>query len=547
MVKKYLLAFLCLMVVSSLWGCQRETKKTEVESEVTETQIIEDSSKQMLVAVNVDNSTSTLPFASVLMNRSQFWGGLVFQGLLISEESINNVQLDLCQEYNVAPNGKTYIFVLKEELYWHDGEPLTTKDVLWSIETCLSSQEVNGFIKKGLQTIIGAKEFEAGVVDYIEGIEITDKEIIIKLEEINSDFLATIAQVPVLPEHCFEDSENRDISQSSFWQMPVGSGPYKVVKNIDNKDALLVINELYSGKKPKIQQIRYKVLENPGVDDFDFTITSDPDVITWYKVNSSYEVIRTNNLYYRYLFLNVDGKDKNNKGNFDDARVRQALVLGLDREKIINEIYGGVALNIDCGIPSTDSWYVRKDVEKTAYRPQKAKQLLEEAGFDFDSTLVLTRYHEDERSVKLLESVAEDWRELGIQVEMQPITNKETNKLWVDTDWYDVGLKNLAAVDYDEWYFEYASDNQMWSVVLNNRTEFDDLILQLSNAKWVHERERLYEEIQKLEIEHSFKIPLAILPQYIIYNKDRLSIPDISFPNLWYYFDVSISQWEIIK
>ena len=545
--KKIIVYFFCLLLALSCLGCggNHEEIKDGKASSVPVHEEVKKEVEQMVIAVNVDNSTSSLPFSSVLLNRSQFWGGLVFQGLLVPDEGINNVQPDLCEEYSVSPNGETYVFILKEDLYWHDGKPLTTEDVLWSIEACLLSREVNGFMKSGLQSIVGAAAYEQGNADKVEGISISEKEVVIKLERVDGTFLAAIAQVPILPKHCLKDVEKSDLSESEFWKMPIGSGPYKVVENKDNKDALLVVNEDYSGKKPKIKQIRYKVLDNPDKDNFDFAISSDSDIIKKFQEDFSYQVVPTTNLYYRYLYFNIDGKEKHNKGLLDDARIRQALVMGLDRKSIIDKVYGGVALPIDCGIPETDSWFVEKNEDQIGYSTRKAKQLLEEAKFDFNSTLVLTRYHEDEKSVELLEEVADYWKELGIKVEIRPVKSNDINKLWVDTDWYDVGLKNLAAVDYNEWYFEYASSNQLWSTILNNRREFDVLIAAMSSAKWAYERAVFYEEIQQLEVEHVFKIPLTIIPQYVIYNKERLHIPEMQFPNMWYYFDLNIEQWEM--
>ena len=109
-----------LLITGCLAGCQ--TEKTEkVITEQNQADAAEDV-QEMVVAVNVDSSTEELPFSSVLLNRSQFWGGLVFQGLLVSNDNINNVEKDLCEDYTISPDGITYVFVLKDDVYWHDGE-----------------------------------------------------------------------------------------------------------------------------------------------------------------------------------------------------------------------------------------------------------------------------------------------------------------------------------------------------------------------------------------------------------------------------------------
>lgn len=538
--------FLILLFCLWITGCQKNKAEEALLKEKNGMEYVS-SEEEMLVAVNVDGSALQLPFENVWMNRSKFWGGLIFQGLLIARDNISNINPDLCEEFIISTDGKKYTFILKENLLWHDGQPLTAEDVLWSIETCLKVQETNGYIKKGLQCILGAEEFEGGRVDSIRGIEIKENVITITLKEQDDSFLNSLGQLAILPKHCLKDIPLEEFSQCEFWQNPIGSGPYKVVENKDNKEAVLVVNEKYLGKIPAIKQIRYQVLENPGQDEFDFTITSDPDTIQHYSQDPGYKVVRSNNLYYRYLIFNLDKRSGDNEAILKDPRIRKALALGIDTEGVIQKIYKGAALSIDSGIPAHDSWYVAKATQEIQYNPELAKKLLQESGFDFSKTLILTRYSLDELSEKLLEEVAASWRKLGIKVEIIPIESDSTNKLFVEADWYDVALKNLSAVDYTEWYFEYSSENQLWSGILHNRKEFDVLIKNMSNPSYAHELNFVYSEIQKIERELVYKIPIAIVPQYVIYNQEHLYIPEMEFPNLWFYYDLDLADWSIIK
>ena len=156
--KILLILLLCICVT----GCQTTESSVKSEEALFEAQL-RDAKNEMIIAVNVDSSVSQLPFESVWMNRSRFWGSLVFQGLLIADENISNVNPDLCEEYIISTDGKQYTFILKDNLTWHDGKPLTVDDVVWSIETYLKVQETNGFVKKGLQEIQGVKQFEKGI------------------------------------------------------------------------------------------------------------------------------------------------------------------------------------------------------------------------------------------------------------------------------------------------------------------------------------------------------------------------------------------------
>ncbi|MBR4981360.1 MAG: ABC transporter substrate-binding protein [Lachnospiraceae bacterium] len=540
-------AVIPLLMAVSVAGCQNPENVQETKTVVESKKVNTDEVKEMVVAVNVDSATEELPFSSVLLNRSQFWGGLVFQGLLISKENINNVEKDLCEEYTISPDGKTYVFILKDDVYWHDGEKLTVEDVVFSIETCLLAQEVNGYLKKGIEGINGAKMFEEGEAKSILGITVEGNSITIQISKQDNRFLGIMAQLPILPKHCLENIPMEELGSCDFWKMPIGSGPYKVVENKNNKEAVLVLSPQYSGKTPKIEQIRYIVLENPETDYFDMTVTSNPEIIKKYQGLYDYDIIKMDNLYYRYLYFNLDGRTGENENLLQSKRVRQALVMALDKNKIAEDIYKGSATVMDGGIPQNDGWYVEINNPDLNYNLEAAKKILIEEKFDFSKTIVLTRYNQDDISVKLLEAVADSWNQLGIKTEIIEIGSNDTNKLWVDTQWYDVGLKNLSAVDYSEWYNEYSSENQMWSVVLKNRPVFNVLIKALDGTKWAYERKMLYQEIQQMEKEQVFKIPLVIVPQYVIYNSKNLYIPETEFPNYYYYYDLNMSQWEIIK
>lgn len=534
----------CLMFCFFIAGCHSGITEVQKEDDVAASENMENNlTEEMLYAVNVDSSISVVNFQNVWLNRSQFWGGVVFQGLLIADGNVTNVKPDLCEEYIISPDGKTYVFILKDNIYWHDGEKLTVEDVVWSLESCMKSSHINGYLQKGLKNIEGVEEFQQGKAEYISGISVEENDITIRLVEKDGKFLTAIAQLAILPKHCLEDSIE-EIDHSDFWKQPIGSGPYKVEVANDGKEAVLTVNEKYAGQIPQIKRVRYKVLENPDTDDFDFTMTSDTETVNKFLKNPKYEVKKTNNLYYRYLMFNLDGRSGERARLLQKKEVRQAFMLALDRKTILKKVYGEAAVPIEGGIPKSDSWYLPKSEDQISYNPERALQMLIDAEFDFNETIVLTRYHQDNMSVKLLEEIAACWNAIGIKTEIIPIDETMTDKIWKDTDWYDIGLKNLSAVDYTEWYYEYASENQLWSVILN-RTEFDPIIDSLDRTSMAKEKNRLYQEIQELETELVYKIPICMLPQYVIYNKEHIDIPDMEFPNMWFYYDLDFADWNI--
>lgn len=497
----------------------------------------------MIFAANIDGQTDRAYLDNVWMNRSKVLGSLVFQGLFIAEESTDNIRGDICEDYIVSPDGTETVLTIREDIWWQDGIRLTAEDVVWSIHTFLKVPETNGLIGQGLQTIEGTDKWMAGTADSISGIRTEGNNIYIKTLSKYSSLMASLGQLAILPKHCLEDVAVEEFNNCDFWDAPVGSGPYQVVSS-NEKEIVFEVYDKYAGVRPQIRQIRYKVLDNPGTDEFDFALTMDPEIISKYRTRPEFTARKTDHLYYRYLFFNLDGRTGENAELLQDQRVRRALMLGLDRQGMVGSLYKSTAEVLSTGIPKSDSWHLDKDASLVGYRPREAKRLLEEAGFDFDKTLVLTRYSTDELSVKLLEQVASDWGALGIKTEIVPVTSDATSKLFVESDWYDVALKNLSAADYDEWYYEYSTENTLWAVV-NSRTDFDAMIKDTESAEWAYERERLYEKLQKKEGELVYKIPIALVSQYVIYNNERMSIPEMQFPNLWYYFDLKLEQWKL--
>ena len=209
MSKKYYIVLIMLLLLSclGLTACQNRENEQAVQTSVdtaADTAEVEEED-ELVFAVNVDSSVSETFLECVWMNRSKFWGGLVFQGLLIADGNIANVRPDLCEEFIISPDGTKYVFLLREDVYWHDGVKLTPEDVVWSIEGSMRAGQVNGYIQKGLKNIMGAAEYQAGEAEKVSGITVEGNAITIELVEKDSQFLNSIAQLAILPKHCFKN------------------------------------------------------------------------------------------------------------------------------------------------------------------------------------------------------------------------------------------------------------------------------------------------------------------------------------------------------
>ncbi|EPY06130.1 ABC-type dipeptide/oligopeptide/nickel transport system, periplasmic component [Paenibacillus alvei TS-15] len=290
----------------------------------------------------------------------------------------------IVEKWEISPDNLVYTFTLRDGLKFSDNTPLTADDVAFSL-TVLHDKSYDGpsdIIKDA--HIKGGKEYKEGKATSIEGIKVLDPRTIqVTTTEVNALAFSSIGSVGVLPKAIY----GKDYKQGNLGYMrdlftiPVGNGPYKLEKFTPGQEAVLVANELFYQGKPKIEKLIYKFttpetnvqLMQAGETDMDF-IDVNKDTIEQLKEFGFVDV----NLFpansYGYIAFN------HKHDQFKDKRVRQALTYGLNRKEIVDAVYQGYAdvLNVP---QSKVSWAYTDDVNKYDFDMEKAKQLLDEAGW----------------------------------------------------------------------------------------------------------------------------------------------------------------------
>ncbi|MGG4194012.1 MULTISPECIES: ABC transporter substrate-binding protein [unclassified Paenibacillus] len=290
----------------------------------------------------------------------------------------------IAEKWEISPDNLVYTFTLRDGLKYSDNTPVTADDVAFSL-TVLHDKSYDGptdIIKDA--HIKGGKEYKEGKATSIEGIKVLDARTIqVTTTEVNALAFSAIGSVGVLPKAIY----GKDYKQGSLGYMrdlfthPVGNGPYKLEKFTPGQEAVLVANELFYQGKPKIEKLIYKFttsetnvqLMQAGETDMDF-IDVNKDTIEQLKEFGFVDI----NLFpansYGYIAFN------HKHDQFKDKRVRQALTYGLNRKEIVDAVYQGYAdvLNVP---QSKVSWAYTDDVNKYDFDLEKAKQLLDEAGW----------------------------------------------------------------------------------------------------------------------------------------------------------------------
>lgn len=481
-------------------------------------------------------------------NHGRFSTYILYRPLLKNDPVSGEIKPDLAEKWEVSKDELTYTLDMKDGLKWSDGDDLTAEDVVFTIETLLKASIVDGIFPENFLKIEGAKAFQDGTADSISGITVKDDIITIKLTEKTGLFTDILAQTLVLPEHKLDSADPLEIHNNDFWKNPVTSGMFKVKEISAGNYIEYEQNENYEGTKPKITKVISTFLNDPVVamqDGQSYSHTATKlDEIEALNAMSGITKFDVDTLYYRYFILNLTGHLGEGNSALADKKVREALLYAIDRETLANSIFKGTVKVNNTGVP-TDAPEYDKKANTYKFDPEKAKKMLKDAGFDFSKTFKVTHYHTDPVTTNLIAAIAQQLKEVGINVETFAITADASAMLYQTRD-YDMALAGFSSFAYENWYGHYSSSSPTFGVVLNKDTSFDALNAKLASTSDEKERAKILDELQKLEQEKLFKLPMFTSTAYTYINTDKVQVPkDLKFGNPWYYNDLHFEDWSI--
>lgn len=293
------------------------------------------------------------------------WLSTYFEPLVIYNAELTELQGALATDWTISEDQREITLTLAEET-WHDDEPFTSADVAFTLN--LAKDEAAGSV---FAARLGA----------IESIETPDERtVVLKLSAPDSSLLSTLSQVMILPEHALSEIPADQIATSTWWSTtPVGTGPFKFVEYVSDQYVELAADEDYRLGRPLTDRLINRYFENPAAavsalraGEIDFTYV-EPDDAKTFEGDEAYRVIEGPSYVVNYIGFNHEA------GLWDDVRVRQAVMHAIDRQAIIDSLYGGAAEVANCGYVADH--LVPAEIDQYAYDPEKARALLEEAGW----------------------------------------------------------------------------------------------------------------------------------------------------------------------
>ena len=319
----------------------------------------------------------------------------------------------------ISEDGLTYEFQLKKGVKWHDGQDFTSADVKFTLES-QQNPDMTWYSTSGW--------------DRVESVETPDDQtVVMKLSKPYPAFLEVWVYSPLLPEHILGDVPGEEWATHAMNREPVGLGPF-VFKEWESGDHITFErNPSFANPDlPYLDKIIYKIvpdknvllaqLEKGEVDTF-FYIGSAQ--IEQAEALDNIDIYETQAISSFTIWINNGDPEQ----PWYDKKVRQALAYGFDKEGIVQAVVGEAFQPAYGPVPPI-SWAYKPDVTHYERDPEKAKQLLQEAGWtDSDGdgvrdkdgkkfSLTLMNIPGEPERVQILQFIQNQWKEIGVEMEI---------------------------------------------------------------------------------------------------------------------------------
>jgi oligopeptide transport system substrate-binding protein len=433
-------------------------------------------------------------------------------------------------KWEIADDGRTYRFTLRDGIKWSNGDPVTAEDFVYSYRRIMDPATGAKYANI-LYPILNAEKVNKGQAKVEElGVKAVDpKTLEIRLEAATPYFLELLTHQTSLPVHkASVEKFGKDFVKPGNM---VTNGAYKLAEFVPNSHIKLVKNEnYYDAKNVKIDTVmfyptpdfaamvrRYEAGELDTTDDvpadqmkslkerFKDQVKLGPYLGTWYfVVNSS-------------------------KAPFSDVRVRHALSMLIDREFVAEQIWGQTMQPGYSFVPpglanyGEPAYLDYKDMSPID-REEKAKALLKEAGFGPGKPLkVEIRYNTSDNNRNTSIAIAEQWKQAGIEVSFINTDGKTHFAHLRDGGDFDVARYGWIA-DYSDpnvFLFLLKSDNKGFNYGKYNNPDYDKLIDQAAKELDLQKRAAIMKQAEAIVAKDIPWIPI------LYYGKSNLISPKI--------------------
>jgi len=419
---------------------------------------------------------------------------------------------DMAELPEISADGREYTFRLRQNARWHDGEPVTSGDVAFTIRNITDPDYrgdpalAEGWLGVGVETP-------------------DDRTVVVKLRQASAPFMARNATIGILPEHLLGSLRTSEIENAAFNSAPVGSGPYRV-ESLDASEARLVANANYHLGRPQIERFTLRFYTDYATaqralaeGDIEGLLVRDQvsaDQLSALEQVKNSKALALQRSTMTILYLNTS------TALFADERVRQAISQGIDRDEVVRRVFpAGATGSASPVVPGT--WAYQEASDAIAPDIAGAKRLLGEAGWvanpssgilarqggEFRFTI---RVDNDATRVAIAGEIARQLEQLGIRATVASTTFSVLRRDFLQERRYEAAVAAWEQGPDPDLYFGWHS-SQMGSAGLNlanfEDPVMDELIAQGRTARDQDVRLDSYQQIQEIWQELSPGVVIA--------------------------------------
>jgi peptide/nickel transport system substrate-binding protein len=463
------------------------------------------------------------------------WTSLVFETLVAWDENYANIVPSLAETWETSDDGLVYTFNLRQDVTWHDGEPFTSADVVWSYTTLLSPGIAPSWLLPNLNQIKGGVAYKNGEATEIPGLAAPDDYTVeITIEQPSPLFIQQIAMPWILPKHLLDGKPIDTLHNDPFFsESLIGLGPFKFEQWERDQFLTIVRNDAYYRGAPQLDSIVARFIDQPSVailsqenGELDAIDVRTPGDVEAASQNPNVDVFPGPALLCQSIGV---GKKPE---ILTDKRVRQALLYALDRETMVSALWKGAAQIIN--VPFSAPWVPVDDVNPYPYDPERAKALLDEAGWDYDTTLEVNAYYTDQFTGQLLAAFQQYYGDIGIKTS---VLQAEFENLEADYNAGNFGLLyqgSSSGPDPDAVYIYFHSESEYNTLYAD--PEVDRLLDEGRTTLDQAQRAEIYSQLAVALAEQNFWLTLwAPLRYWSVVNtigniQGKLGLPGLHIP-----------------
>jgi peptide/nickel transport system substrate-binding protein len=423
----------------------------------------------------------------------------VYDGLVRYRDGTLEVEPALATDWSISEDGLEYTFNLREGVSFHDGSPLDAEAVVFSFERMIDEDHPH-------HTGTFPLSFYFSAVEAVEAVD--DMTVKFTLNEPFAPFLSNLAY----PAGLIVSKAAVEEHGEDFDRNPSGTGAFRFVEWQSNTRVVVERNEDYWDGAAQLEAVIFRPITDANTrvasmlsGEIDVMVEVPPDNVATFADGSEFEVHEQAGPHLWFLILNAK------EGPFTDVRVRQAVNYAVNKESLVTDVLQGTATVAAGPTPPAFNWAYNEDLDPYPYDPERARELLAEAGIDEGTELT---FYVTEGGSGMLDPVSMG---TAIQADLQAVgldVNIETYEWNTFLSEVNAGLEGKADMAEMAWMTNdpdtlpyLALRTEAWpeeggfNSGYYSNPEVDEILAEARTSTDQEERAELYKQMQEIVYE----------------------------------------------